>query len=352
MLRMRIRAIAFQRHGGPEVLEDVEVEIPDAPPPGMVRVRVVAVALNHLDLWIRRGLPNLKLQYPHRLGADIVATVEAIGAGATAPEKGARVLLAPAVSCGACEACLSGRDNLCRRYGIFGEHTHGGYGELLDAPASNVLPFPSQLGVAEAASIPLTFLTAWQMVVERGEVSRDHTVLVHAAGSGVSVAAIQIAKSRGARVIATSTSADKLTRARALGADEVIDTTQQDFVAEAKRLTGKRGVDVIIEHVGGETFAKSLLALTNNGRLVTCGATSGPTPTIDLRHVFFRQLQILGSTMGSKAAMFPILREFERGALKPVVDRVLPFTLEGAREAHRALEAREVFGKVVLSREI
>lgn len=347
---MRIRAIAFQRNGGPEVLEELSVEIPDAPPPGMVRVRPLAVALNHLDLWIRRGLPNLRLELPHRLGADIAATIEAAGPGAEAPPAGTRVLVAPGVSCAACEACLSGRDNLCRRYGILGEHTHGGYGELLDVPASNILPWPGELDAPEAAALPLTFLTAWQMVVERGEVSRDHTVLVHAAGAGVSVAAIQIAKSRGARVIATSTSAAKLPRARELGADETIDTSSQDFVAETKRLTSKRGADVIIEHVGGEVFSKSLVALRTGGRLVTCGATSGPTPSIDLRHVFFRQLQVLGSTMGSKATLFPILREVERGAFKPVVDRVLPFTVEGAREAHRVLEAREAFGKVVLAR--
>jgi len=276
--------------------------------------------------------------------------VEAIGEGAVAPAVGTRVVLAPGYSCGACEACLRGDDNLCRRYGILGEHGNGGYGELLDVPAANVLPWPGELGVAEAASIPLTFLTAWQMVVDRAAVKRGDVVLVHAAGAGVSVAAIQLAKLFGARVIATSTSAAKLARAKELGADETIDTTKQDFVAEARKLTNKRGVDVVIEHVGGDVFAKSILALTNGGRMVTCGATAGPTPQIDLRHVFFRQLQLLGSTLGSKASLFPILREFERGALRPVVDRVLPFTAEGAREAHRVLEDREAFGKVVLMR--
>ncbi|MBI2391953.1 MAG: zinc-binding dehydrogenase [Deltaproteobacteria bacterium] len=348
-----MRAIAFRSHGAPEVLEDVDLDVPEHPPAGKVRVRVDAVALNHLDLWVRRGLPNLKLPLPHRLGADIAGTVEAIGEGAIAPPVGTKVVLAPAVSCGVCEACLRGRDNLCRRYHILGESTDGGYGEVLDVPASNVLGSPSpaaSLSVPEVAAIPLTFLTAWQMVVEKARVERGETVLVHAAGSGVSVAAIQMCKMRGARVIATSTSAVKLERARTLGADETIDTTTQDFVAESRRLTGKRGVDVVVDHVGGETFAKSLLAAASGGRLVTCGATSGPTPTIDLRHVFFRQLEILGSTMGSKATMFPILREVERGALRPVVDRVLPFTAEGAREAHRVLEERGAFGKIVLAR--
>lgn len=348
---MRVRAVALRRHGGPEVLEDVEVEIPDAPPAGRVRVRVLATALNHLDLWVRRGLPHLKHEYPHRLCADICGVVEAIGEGipaSAAPALGARVVLQPALSCGVCEQCLGGRDNFCRRYGILGEHYQGGTIELFDVPLSSLLHAPPRLSAEECAAIPLTFMTAWQMVVRRGQVKRGDVVLVQSAGSGVSTAAIQIARSRGARVIATTSSEAKADRARALGADEVIDYGAQDFVAETRRLTGKRGVDVVIEHVGGETFSKSLLALANGGRLVTCGATAGATPAVDLRHVFFRQLEILGSTMGSKADLFPVLREIEAGTLRPIVDRVLPLDAAGAREASRALEAREAFGKVVL----
>ena len=346
---MKIRAIAFEAHGGPEVLRDMDVEVPDRPAPGEVRVRVEAVAFNHLDVWVRRGLPSLRLTMPHRLAADVVGLVEAHGEGATAPPPGTRVILAPGRSCGACEACLSGRDNACRSYHILGESIDGGTAELLDVPAANVLPYPGELPLTEAVAVPLTFLTAWQMA-DRARIERGQTVLVHAAGSGVSVAAIQICKLRGARVIATSTSAAKLERARALGADETIDSTTTNFVAETRRLTGKRGADVVLDHVGGDLFEKSVLALANGGRLVTCGATAGPTPTIDLRHVFFRQLELLGSTMGSKALLFPILREVARGALKPVVDRVLPFTAEGAREAHRILEGRGAFGKLVLAR--
>lgn len=333
----------------------MDVEIPERPAPGEVRIRVEAVAFNHLDLWVRRGLPNLKVSLPHRLAADVVGTVEAIGEGAVAPALGTRVVLAPARSCSVCEACLQGRDNSCRKYHIFGESIDGGTCELFDVPASNVFPFPGDLAIAEAAAVPLTFLTAWQMI-DKARVERGQTVLVHAAGSGVSVAAIQICKLRGARVIATSTSAAKLARARELGADETILTgdagpaVDADFVAEARRLTGKRGVDVVVDHVGGDTFARSVLALASGGRLVTCGATSGPLPSVDLRHVFFRQLEILGSTMGPKASMFPILREVERRALRPIVDRVLPFTAEGAREAHRVLEGRGAFGKIVLAR--
>ncbi len=311
-------------------------------------MRVLATALNHLDLWVRRGLPHLKHQYPHRLCADVCGVVEAVGEGARAPAIGTRVVLQPALSCGACEACLGGRDNFCRGYGILGEHFQGGTIELFDVPSSSLLLAPERLSVEECAAIPLTYMTAWQMVVRRAQVKRGDVVLVQSAGSGVSTAAIQIAKSRGARVITTTSSEAKAARARALGADEVIDYTKQDFVAEVRKLTGRRGVEVVIEHVGGETFAKSLLALTNGGRLVTCGATSGPTPEVDLRHVFFRQLEILGSTMGSKADLFPVLREIEAGALRPIVDRVLPLDAEGAREASRALEAREAFGKIVL----
>ena len=349
-----MRAIAFRRPGPIDVLEELEVTIPDAPAAGHVRVRVEACALNHLDLWVRRGLPHLALELPHRLGSDIAGVVHAIGPGARPPgvpwDVGASVMVQPGLSCGACAACLSGRDNFCRHYKLLGENIHGGYGEFVDVPAANLILRPPALSVAEAAAVPLTFLTAWQMVVDKAAVRRGETVLVHAAGAGVSIVAIQLAKALGAQVIATSTRASKLERARALGADETIDTSTQDFVAETRRMTGKRGVDVVIEHVGGETFSKSLLAMTRGGRLVTCGATSAPTPPIDLRHVFFRQLQVLGSTMGSKAHLLSAVAWIEAGTLRPIVDRVLPFTVEGAREAHRALEASEAFGKIVLQR--
>lgn len=344
----KIRAIGFRAHGGPEVLEELDLEADDAPRAGLVRVRVLAVALNHLDLWVRRGLPSLKLPLPHRLGSDIAGEIVAVGDGAVAPPPGTRVLLAPGTSCSVCEACLAGRDNFCRRYHILGESTHGGYGDLLDVPAQNLLPWPGTLSPQDAAAIPLTFQTAWQMVVERARLVAGETMLVHAAGAGVSVAAIQIGKMLGARVVVTSTKEDKLARARELGADETILTPAQDFVAECKRLTGKAGVDVVFEHLGGEVFERSLLALRNGGRLVTCGATAGPRPSPDLRHVFFRQLSILGSTMGSKAVLHPVLRAVEQGKLRPVVAETFPMTAAGARAAHERLEAGAAFGKLVL----
>jgi NADPH:quinone reductase-like Zn-dependent oxidoreductase len=342
---MKTEAVVLRQHGGPEVLARETIELPE-PGPREVRVRVRAVALNHLDLWVRRGLPHLKLEYPHRLGADIAGEIDALGPGARGAKVGDRVVVGPAVSCGVCERCLSGQDNLCRAYGILGEHTQGGYSRHVVVPDANVLPYPGELPFAQVAAVPLVFLTAWQMVVDKARVRPGQTVLVQAAGSGVSSAAIQIAKLYGARVIATAGSDAKAARARELGADHVVNYETQDFVAQVKQLTAKRGADVVIEHVGGEVMAKSVLATSSGGRIVTCGATAGYEPKIDLRHVFFRQIEILGSTMGSRGTLFAILEHVKAGRLKPVVDRVLP--LWDAREAHRILEAREAFGKVVL----
>jgi NADPH:quinone reductase-like Zn-dependent oxidoreductase len=346
---MQTEGVVLHAHGGPEVLVRETFELPE-PGPREVRVRVRAVALNHLDVWVRRGLPNLKLAYPHRLGCDIAGELDAVGPGArfAFPCKvGDRVVVSPGVSCGVCERCLLGQDNLCRQYAILGEHVSGGYARHVVVPDTNLLPYPGDLPFTDAAAVPLVFLTAWQMVVAKGEVRPGQTVLVQAGGSGVSSAAIQIAKLFGARVITTVGSDAKAERARALGADDVVNYATQDFVAEVKRLTGKRGADVVIEHVGGDVMSKSVLAAGAGGRIVTCGATAGFTPAIDLRHVFFRQVEILGSTMGPKGALFGILEHVKAGRLKAVVDRVLP--LWEAREAHRVIEAREVFGKVVLA---
>jgi NADPH:quinone reductase-like Zn-dependent oxidoreductase len=342
---MKTEAVVLHTHGGPDVLTREMIELPE-PGARQVRVRVRAVALNHLDIWVRRGLPNLKLEYPHRLGADIVGEVEALGPGARGVEVGQKVVVSPGVSCGVCEPCLSGQDNFCRQYAILGEHTQGGYARHVIAPDANMVPYPGDLPFTQVAAVPLVFLTAWQMVVDKARVRPGQTVLVQAAGSGVSSAAIQIAKLHGARVIATTGTDAKMERARALGADAVINYATQDFVAEVKKLTGKRGVDAVIEHVGGEVMAKSVLATAAGGRIVTCGATAGFEPKIDLRHIFFRQIEILGSTMGSKGALFGILEHVKAGRLKPVVDRVLP--LWEAADGHRLLEGRAVFGKVVL----
>ncbi|HEY4122629.1 MAG TPA: zinc-binding dehydrogenase, partial [Byssovorax sp.] len=319
-----------------------------APPgPCQARVRVHAVAMNHMDLWVRRGGPAFKLQYPHRLGCDISGVVEALGPGARGVAVGARVMVQPGLSCGTCAQCLAGRDNLCRSYKILGENAQGGYSRHVHVPDVNVASIGDALDFTTAAAAPLCTITAWQMVFAKGEIGPGKTVVVHAAGSGVSSIAIQLAKLVGARVIATTTQASKADKARALGADEVIVTTEQDYVAEVKRLTGKAGADVILDHVGGELFEKAVLAAAWGGRIVTCGATAGFAARVDLRQIFFRQVEIKGSTMGSKGDLLAAIPLILAGKIKPQVDRAMP--LWDAAEAHRALEAREIFGKVVLT---
>ena len=346
MTAQQMNAVVLRGHGGPEVLTLESMPVPE-PGPGCVRIAIAAVALNHLDLWVRRGGPAFRLEYPHRLGSDIAGVVDAVGPGVDGIAVGQKAVVQPGLSCGRCAACLSGQDNLCRHYRILGENAQGGYAGYLVVPQVNVAPYPERLDFAHAAASILPFLTAWQMVVTKAQVRPGEVVLVQAAGSGVGVAAVQLCKLFGARVIATSRSAAKLARARALGADEVIDTSKDDLVAACRALTGKRGVDAVIEHVGGATFTASLKALRNGGKLVTCGATAGHAPEIDLRHVFFRQLQILGSTMGSKADLLAVLEHIAAGRLTPVVDRVLP--LAEAAAAHRLLEDSAVFGRVVLT---
>jgi len=341
-----VKAVTMRAHGGPEVLKLEELPDPKAGP-GQVLVRVRAAALNHLDVWVRRGWPGLTLEWPHVPGSDIAGVIEAVGPGVAGISAGDEVILNPGVSCGRCEMCLSGLDNGCRRYAILGEHVSGGYAERLAVPAANVLPKPGNLSFDEAACLPLVFLTAWHALVTRAGLRAGETVLVQAAGSGVGSAAVQIAKLIGATVIATAGSDEKCRKALALGADHAVNYEAEDFLARAKALTGKRGVDVVFEHVGKKTWEKSLLSLASGGRLVTVGATTGWDPPTDLRHVFYRQLSVLGSTMGSKGELFQVLRFVEQGKLRPVLDRVLP--LGEAARAQELLSNRAQFGKIVLN---
>lgn len=341
-----MRAALFRQHGGPEVMEVAEVPDPVAGP-GQVLVRVKAAALNHLDIWVRRGIPALKVAFPHVLGGDACGVVAALGPGATGVKEGDRVVINPGITCGRCARCLSGQDNLCPQFKMVGEHTWGAEAELIAVPAVNVALAPAGPSDAELASIPIATMTAWQMLLDKARLQRYETVLVMAAGSGVGVAAIQIAKLQGAHVIAASSSDDKLARARELGADEVVRYGEGvDLGAELKKMTGKRGVDVIIESLGGPLFPSLIRSLAQGGRLVTCGNTAGHEATIDLRYVFWRQLSILGSTMAPKSVLLTLLRLVGEGKLKAIVDRVVP--LDQVVEAHRALEGRAVFGKVVL----
>ena len=341
-----MRAIVMRAHGGPEVLQLEETADPQATP-GQVRVRVRACALNHLDLWTRRGLPGRSIPFPHILGNDIAGEIDELPAPIEGLSVGQRVMLSPGTSCGRCAMCLSGEDNSCRHYRIFGYQIHGGYAERVVSPAANVIPIPDHVDFPHAAAFPLVFLTAWRMLVTRAQVRPGEDVLVWAAGSGVGMAAVQIAKARGARVIATAGGAAKLDRARELGADEVIDHHAADVVAEVRRLTAKKGVEVVIEHVGEATWERSIQCLAHRGRLVTCGATTGPMGRTELRYLFSKQLSLLGSYMGGKAELLEAAPLFFAGRLRTVVHEALP--LAEARRAHEAMEASRHFGKIVLT---
>jgi NADPH:quinone reductase-like Zn-dependent oxidoreductase len=340
-----MKAVRFHEHGGPEVLRYEGVPDP-VPGPADVLVRVRACALNHLDLWERGGLPNVRIPMPHVSGSDVAGdVVSAPAASGIAP--GQRVMLQPGMSCGRCAACLSGRDNECPDYEVLGYLNHaGGYAELITVPLQNVIPIPDHIDFVRAAAFPLTFVTAWHMLITCARLGRAEDVLVLAAGSGVGQAAVQIARLHGARVFATAGTADKLERARALGADAVIHHHEQDVAEEIKRLTNRRGVDVVIEHVGEATWAKSIRSLARGGRLVTCGATTGARGTLDLRALFAKQLTIQGSYMGTKGELLRAAAFFFSGQLTPVIDRTFP--LAEAAAAQERLERSQQFGKIVL----
>jgi NADPH:quinone reductase-like Zn-dependent oxidoreductase len=340
-----MKAIIFNEHGGPEVLQLSAVPEPSIKP-NEVLVEVRACALNHLDVWVRGGLPGIKIPLPHILGNDVAGVVNAVGELVTWVKPGDEVMLQPGVSCGHCVECLRGRDNMCPEYDILGQRRDGGYAELIAVPGVNVIPKPKSLSWEEAAALPLVTLTAWHMLVTQAKVQPGEDVLIHAAGSGVGSLGIQIAKLFGARVIATAGSDEKLARARELGADATINYTREDWPKELKRLTDRAGVDVVFEHTGAETWPGSILSLKRGGRLVTCGATSGFDAKTDLRHVFYRHLTILGSMMGSKAELLEALKFVESGRIRAVVDRSLP--LEEARRAHELMGDRAQFGKLVL----
>jgi NADPH:quinone reductase-like Zn-dependent oxidoreductase len=339
-----MKAVRFHQHGGPEVLCYEDAPNPDLAP-GEVLVRVRACALNHLDIWGRAGLRNVRIPMPHITGSDVAGEIAASAAADVSI--GRRVMLQPGVSCGRCAACLSGHDNECARYEVLGYVNHpGGYAEYVKVPVQNLISIPDEIDYVHAAAFPLTFLTAWHMLMTRAKLKRGEDVLILAAGSGVGQAAIQIAFLQGARVFATAGTEDKLERARALGAFEVIHHHQQDIAEEIKRLTNKRGVDVVIEHVGEATWAKSVRALARGGRLVTCGATTGANGALNLAALFSKQLSILGSYMGTKGELMRAARFFFAGQLKPVVDRTYP--LAEAADAHRRMEESGQFGKIVL----
>ncbi|MBZ5723829.1 MAG: zinc-binding dehydrogenase [Acidobacteriia bacterium] len=340
-----MRAARIHQHGNPEVLV-----YEDAPEPKIkadeVLVRVRACALNHLDLFVRAGIPGMKFAMPRILGSDIAGEIVETGGLCERAKPGWRVLLSPGMSCRQCAQCVSGNDNLCRRYNVFGYGRDGGNCELVAAPEYTAIPIPDGLSFEDAAGAPLVFLTAWHMLMARAKLRPGEDVLVLAAASGVGMAAIQIARLFQCRVISTAGGEQKLARARDLGAAHVIDHYRQDISAEVKKITGKRGVDVVVEHTGSATWSKSLESLAPGGRLVTCGATTGFDAQIDLRYLFSKQWSVLGSFMGTMGELHQVLRFVFGGQLKPVIDRVYP--LGEIRAAHERLEKKEQFGKVIV----
>jgi NADPH:quinone reductase-like Zn-dependent oxidoreductase len=340
-----MKAVRIHQHGGPEVLA-----YEDVPEPSLradqVMLRVRACALNHLDLFVRAGIPGMKFHMPHILGSDIAGEVVAVGELCQRIKPGMRVLLSPGTSCRQCEQCLNGNDNFCRRFTMFGYGIDGGNTEMLAAPEYAAIPIPDDLSFEEAAAAPLVFVTAWHMLFGRAKLQPGEDVLVLAASSGVGMAAIQLARLFQCNVIATAGGEEKLAKARELGAQQTIDHYRQDISAEVKKLTGKRGVDVVVEHVGVATWQKSTESLAPGGRLVTCGATTGYDARVDLRFLFSKQWSLLGSFMGTMGELHQVLKFVFRKQVRPVIDRVYP--LAGIREAHVRLENKEQFGKIVV----
>ncbi len=343
-----MRALTIASHGGVEQLRvRDDLPIPELRAPTDVRIRIHAAALNHLDLFVLEGLPGVTITPPWIMGADGAGVIEAVGDEVRDVAVGDRVLINPGISDRTCEYCRQGEQPLCVRYRLLGEHLPGTIADYVVVPAANVRPVPPGIGWSEAAAFTLVTLTAWRMVVTRACVRPGETVLIWGIGGGVSLAALQIAKLQGARVWVTSGSEAKLARARALGADETFDHGAVDVAREVRARTAKRGVDVVIDDVGAATWAQSLLALGKRGRLVTCGATTGPIVETDIRRLFWNQWTIMGSTMGNDREMDAIVGALAAGSLRPPVDSVFP--LDRARAAFERLASREQFGKIVIA---
>ena len=340
-----MKAIRFHKHGGYEVLQYEDISEPSISE-SQVLVQVKACALNHLDLWVREGMPGVKTPLPLIPGCEMSGIILNVGSDVKNYHPGDEVILSPGTSCGICEHCLRGWDNLCRYYGIIGETQDGCYCEKIAVSPINLLPKPSNLSFEEAASIPLAYLTSWHMLVTQGQISPGQLVLIHAAGSGIGSTAIQIAKLFNATVLATASTQDKLEKAKELGADYGINYKEEDFLSRVKEITKKRGVDIVFEHTGEKTFEGSYKSLCKGGRLITCGATSGWNAKIDLRYLFSKHLKIIGTTMGSKGELVEIMKHIQGKTLRPIVDKTFP--LQEAAEAQVYLAERKNFGKVLV----
>jgi NADPH:quinone reductase-like Zn-dependent oxidoreductase len=340
-----MRAITIHRHGGPEEIMLDEVPRP-VPGRGEVVVKLASAALNHLDIWVRSGIHGLRLDFPHVMGSDGSGTIDEIGEGVEGAFAGQGVLIDPGISCGRCEFCTKGEHSECLSFHLLGEHINGTFAEYVKVPAENIHPIPEHLSFDEAAALPLVFLTAWRMLITRGKMKAGEDLLIIGIGGGVAGAALLIGLALGARVIVTSGDSKKLERAVGLGAARGIDHNRQDISKEVRRLTDNRGVDLCFDSVGQATWTESLKCLARGGRMVTCGATSGPVVETDIRRIFWNQLTIIGSTMGNRNDMREMLRFVERTSLRPIIDSVTP--MKDARAAHEKMLRGVQFGKLVL----
>ncbi|MHA1978392.1 MAG: zinc-binding dehydrogenase [Candidatus Hodarchaeales archaeon] len=345
-----MKAVLLHEHGAIENLVYEDFPTPK-PKPNEVLIKIQGVALNHLDLFVRQGLPGLKLEMPHILGSDISGTISELGSSVSESTlaEGQNVVVDPGIYCGTCEFCCQGQHSLCNTYGILGEHSRGGYAEYIAIPATRVIPIPksSPISLLDAAAVPLTFMTAYHMLMERAKIKLGEDVLITGISGGVALAALQIAKTVGARIFVTSSTDEKLQQAKELGADFLINYNRTpDFHKEVFKMTYKRGVDIVIDSAGQATWKKSLRSLRKGGRLVTCGATTGPIAETNINLLFWKQFDLLGSTMGTRGDLNAVLDLVWQGRLKPVVDRVL--ALNEAQFAHTLLENGDHFGKIIL----
>jgi NADPH:quinone reductase-like Zn-dependent oxidoreductase len=341
-----MKAVVFHEYGGPDRLQYEERPMPVVGP-DEVLVRVKACALNHLDIWLRQGIPSYRISLPHISGCDVAGTVESMGDQAQGFSVGDPVLVSPGVSCWRCDQCLAGRDNFCQTFSVLGAKRPGGYAEYVSVPVRNLLPIPGSLTFEQAAAFPLVSVTAWHMLFTLAGLQPGETVLVMGAGSGVGSMAVQLAKLAGARVITTVGADEKIPKAVLLGADAVINHTRENVAERVKLLTEGRGADAVIEHIGPEVWDHCFKSLGRGGRLITCGATTGGEVKINLRALFARQITVRGSYVGTRAELVKAADLVGRGAIKPVIDGTYP--LQEARAAQEQMLNRRFFGKIVLT---
>lgn len=342
-----LKAVRIHEHGSVEKLRHEEAPEPKLANPTDAIIKLNAASLNHIDIWNRRGLTGIKIAFPRILGGDGAGVVVEVGSQVNNIKIGDAVCLYPPSGCGRCEYCTTDREYMCVHLRVLGERDDGTYAEYVRAPARNCFPIPSGMSFEEAAAFPLVYITVWRMLQTNACLKAGERLLILGIGGGVATAALQLAASIGTHIIVTSSSDDKLAKAKSLGAEHGINYTKVDFAQEVRRLTAKRGVDVVIDCVGGESWVKSLASLAKGGRLVTCGATAGAKPSTDIRRIFWNHLKIFGSTLGDRAEFQEVLNFMTASGTRPVIDQVFP--LRDAAVAQKRMEEAKQFGKIVLS---